>query len=959
MDKDRWKKIEDLFEEAAELEPAERAGFLAATCGDDTELREEIEALLAEAGNDSDIFDSPTWDLGLRIIAARADELVGTYLGHYRIVSRLGSGGMGEVFLAEDTRLKRKVALKLLSQTLTDPTSLSRFKFEARAASGISHPNITHVYDIGEERGLVFIAMEFVDGPTLREKLASGSIDRGQVVDIARQIALAINAAHLEGVVHRDIKPENVIVRSDGLIKVLDFGLAKFAGSASTDPFKTRIDAVHTDPQLVIGTMTYMSPEQARGRQVDVRTDIWSWGVVVYEMLSGKAPFAGDTGSDTIAEILKTEPDFEVDLFPDGLREILLRALAKDPDARYQTMSDVLSDLNAFDPDTRRHISGSTKIADVGSRRDRNAAAGSGIPNWMSRLTSPIKRPVLLFATVAAVLVLAGVFGFKLSSDGDRKPNNPVVKFLTRDGRVMDAAISPDGSSLVYVPVEAGKQSIWIRTLSDGSERELLPAEEVRRWGMRFTPDGRNVLFVQAGPDSTSNVLYRLAVTGGPPSKILVGLAGPAAISPDGMRIAFVRRDPSTSSSSIIVANIDGSSEKKLATRTAPETFSDGSLSWSPDARTLAVGAGRKNDAELAVLGYALNGGDATELTPWQWAAVGGMSWDNDGRTLIVSARPIGSRVFQLWKIGNPDKTITPLLSDGNAFEEVTLSSVSHTIVATHTYEVSDLWAVDAAGNSRRLTTQSNVGADGITVSPPGAVVYTSGEYEASSIWSMDTASGTRRQLTPASGFLPTASEDGRLVAYVAIVDGVRHIRAINSDGTNDRALTDGSGENSPSLTPDGSWVVYASVVKDVSSLWKVPTDGGEPVRLTRGAVFIKPIVSPDGTRIACTFRRDQSDNWKIGILSIDGGTVLQSFSFPGARAQMIRWNSDGSGLIYTVREAGADNLWLQPLDGSAPTRLTNFTQDFILHHDYIPATGEYVLSRGGRRRDIALIQNY
>src|SRR5213083_2486021 len=312
MTSERWQQVNDLFQLAAERAPKERTTFLQTACQGDEGLRREVESLLASYERAENFIESPAFEVAPELLTnERAGALVGALIGHYRIESLIGAGGMGEVYLARDERLGRKVALKLLPERLTaDETQLSRFKTEARSASALNHPNILTVYEIGAEGNRQFIATEFIEGVTLRASLACGRINPHAALEIAVQVASALAAAHEAGVVHRDIKPENIMLRPDGYAKVLDFGIAKLTEQrpASHDPAVETMAVLQTRPGSVLGTAHYMSPEQARGQKVDARSDIWSTGVVLYEMIGGIPPFRGETPSDCIAAILTTEP---------------------------------------------------------------------------------------------------------------------------------------------------------------------------------------------------------------------------------------------------------------------------------------------------------------------------------------------------------------------------------------------------------------------------------------------------------------------------------------------------------------------------------------------------------------------------------------------------------------------------------------------------------------------------
>ena len=354
---DRWQQIEGLFYRALELQPEARPEFLKQSCGGDTELRNEVEGLLQSAEKTTDFLAKPVLDAAQQMVKDKRHQTIapGTELAHYKIISMLGAGGMGEVYLAEDLRLRRKVALKMLAPELTrDERGLRRFEHEAHAASALNHPNILTIHEFGQADGLHFIASEFIEGVTLRERLSTGKLEVNSAVDIAIQIASALAAAHASGIVHRDIKPDNVIVRTDGIVKVLDFGIAKLIERRVGETIRRTASAIASstsEPGMVIGTAKYMSPEQARGIEVDARSDIFTLGAVIYELVTGRAAFEGDTASDVIAEILKVDPPPAVEFVPDvpaELERMISKALRKDRESRYQTVRDLQIDLQDF-----------------------------------------------------------------------------------------------------------------------------------------------------------------------------------------------------------------------------------------------------------------------------------------------------------------------------------------------------------------------------------------------------------------------------------------------------------------------------------------------------------------------------------------------------------------------------------------------------------------------------------
>src|SRR5215475_1119160 len=396
----RWKKAFDLFQSALERAPEERAEFLDESCQDDEEMRREVESLLTSHQRAENFIEVPAFKAAPEFVPNdSADALIGKLIGHYRIESLIGVGGMGKVYLARDERLGRKAAVKLLPDSLTtDDTQLSRFKNEARAASALNHPNILTVYEIGAEGDVQFIATEFIEGVTLRAALGSGRMSTQRALEIAVQVASALAAAHDAGVVHRDIKPENIMLRPDGYAKVLDFGIAKLTEQTpASDHHRVETTALlQTRPGLVLGTAHYMSPEQARGQKVDARSDIWSLGVVLYEIVTGNPPFRGETPSDCIAAILTAEPAPLSSVSPDvpaKLESILQKALRKNSDDRYQTIKEMLGELRNL----KTKFEAENSLSQTKSIGDSNA--------------SEVKRPkrALLVALVAAILAAVAV----------------------------------------------------------------------------------------------------------------------------------------------------------------------------------------------------------------------------------------------------------------------------------------------------------------------------------------------------------------------------------------------------------------------------------------------------------------------------------------------------------------------------------------------------------------------
>jgi eukaryotic-like serine/threonine-protein kinase len=469
MEPERWRKISGIYEALQQRPVAERAAFVREMCGDDASLLRELESLLKQEGAAAMFLEQPAVRVTLHTDEDRSAVAVGRRIGDYELTALIGTGGMGEVYLARDLKLERQVALKFLSSDLTrDPGRVARFGQEARAASALNHPNVCTIHAIGETpKGRHFIAMEHVAGETLRARLDRGRLQVGEAVEMAIQIASALAAAHAAGIVHRDLKPENVIVRPDGLVKVVDFGVAKLA---PTTAHATR-SAVSTETGVVVGTVPYMSPEQARGLEVDARTDIWSLGVMVYEMVTGRCPFEGQTSSDVLAAILDRDPapinQFTAEA-PGELQRIVRKALRKSRDERYQVMQDLLLDVRAL----RNHAGFGTTKARVGRVRRL----------W------PI-------AVIAALALAAGGSWYLPSLRPAISPAS-IVPITSFPGDESWPDLSPDGTQVAF-NWSGEKREIrhaYVMRIGDANARRLTtdPATEgIPTW----SPDGNGLRF--------------------------------------------------------------------------------------------------------------------------------------------------------------------------------------------------------------------------------------------------------------------------------------------------------------------------------------------------------------------------------------------------------------------------------------------------------------------------------
>ncbi|HEV7398469.1 MAG TPA: winged helix-turn-helix domain-containing protein, partial [Pyrinomonadaceae bacterium] len=537
---------------------------------------------------------------------------------------------------------------------------------------------------------------------------------------------------------------------------------------------------------------------------------------------------------------------------------------------------------------------------------------------------------------------------------------------LTHDGYIMDVGISRDARLLAYVPISSGQQSLNIQDLETGERWPLVAPDPALCWGLKFTHDKQNLFYVTTQPNSTISVLYRISLRGGQPQRLVVNIDSPIALSPDGTEMAFVRSFPGQHRDAVVVCNVDGSGEREIAARYHPEKFSFTSPTWSPDGKLITLGASRYNAAEYAIVGVPMNGSPLVELSPWDWKVLCALAWSDDGSNLYFSAQALKSNSFQIWRLPYPNGTAERITNDPNNYEELSLAERPRTMVTMQTEVRSNLWLTSGLdrndgtpGGARRITSSRTEGFVGLAVAA-GHIIFASTEHQQPDLWRVNLNGQERERLTEKTGFLPAVSADGSAIAYVSAESGTHHIWFMEAGGKYKKQLTEGGGESFPSLTRDGQWVVYTSLSKARNSLWKVSTDGGEPQQLTHDCLCIKPVVSHDGTKVACAYRIDEADRWKIAILSLEDGKPRSLFLLSNPYNQLLRWTSDDGALTFLEKRDGVHNVWRQPLDGGEAVQITNFTEDLIYSYDLLPQDdGRLVAARGIKTRDIVLIQDF
>jgi serine/threonine protein kinase/Tol biopolymer transport system component len=980
IDPERWQQIDALLLEALEREPPERVAFLKeATAGDET-LRLEVESLLASSEHPLSLIETPAFEAAAGLLSTHIPELSqGELLGNYRILSFIGAGGMGEVYLAEDRKLDRRVAIKLLpAGSNLDQKQLQRFQQEARAASALNHPNILTIHELGEVDGRQFIATEFVEGETLRQQMKRGRLDMRDALDIAMQTASALAAAHHAGIVHRDVKPENIMLRPDGYVKVLDFGLAKLTRQYERTPEARTAAHVDTSSGLVMGTVKYMSPEQARGLPVDPRSDIFSFGIVLYEMLAGHTPFKANKTTDLIKAILNAEPTPISQLVPElpiELEQMVCRALARNRADRYQTMTDVLAGLGQLKRrlDAEQTLSGGQDIAStIGVAK---TSPGSEFPS--ANATQSITRQVVsmisqhkLQAGVMFLGVLVAVGGiFYSSARRWRKPHafqEVQMTPLVETDRSRMSAISPDGKYVAHTVVDRTGESLLLRTVATNNNTVLVPPSGAGFFGITFSRDENYVYYVLQATDDAP-ALYRVPLTGGDSEKILPNVASPITFSPDGKRFAFVR-ETSRVESGLFVTNTDGTQERMLGQRKSPNFFSPAGPSWSADGRLIACAVyDEQPDKQPSFMNVAgINVDDGTEklLTNGKWAKVLQIAWLTDNSGFIMAATQKGQGAL-LWYVSYPEGNLRRITNDPSNYpsdyNSVSLTADSGTLVASRFEQRTNLWSAPPGDPDqiKQITFGGNHRFQRLAWTTDGKIVFPSDATGDRELWMMEGNGGSLKQLTAdgRSNQFPSVSPDGRYIVYVSAGES-RQIWRMNVDGSGAVQLTHGGDQFGPQVSSDGRWVFYMSVTAGKVTIWKVPIDGGEPQPFTK-EVSTWPAVSPDGMKVACWFWSAPNSPPKIAVIPFAGGTPVKILEpLPGVAKDLpLRWTSSGEDLIYCVTRNETSNVWSQPLDGSPPKELTDFKSETIQGFDW-SRDDRLLLSRGFTAREIVLIRS-
>ncbi|MDQ5856992.1 MAG: protein kinase [Acidobacteriota bacterium] len=844
----------------------------------------------------------------------------GTRVGPYEILAPLGVGGMGEVYRALDPRLGREVALKVLPEELSaDTDRLARFEREARSASALNHPHIVTVYDVGRADSLSYIAMELVDGRTLRDIVASGPVPGKRSIAIAAQAADALAKAHSAGIVHRDLKPENVMVSRDGFVKILDFGLAKLvapssSGSGSLAP--TAIDA--TRPGAVLGTVGYMSPEQARGTDVDFRSDQFSFGSILYEMAAGRRAFHGDSAPETMAAIIREDPEplSRIALStPAPYRWIVDRCLAKDPDDRYASTRDLARELASL----REHL----------SEIDRSETAVFPAPGSIRRQ----RRSALLPVGLAVLAFAAGVGAAVLWRARGDPPLPPALRTLTYSGQDQSPAVSPDGRTIAFTSKRDGTPRIWVKQLATGGEAAITAGPDDFA---RFSPDGAAILYQHREGNSFS--IYRASVVGGEPRKVL-GDASQGDWSPDGKSIAFLRwsNEKGATVSTVGVAAADGTGERQIA-RVANHQLVQ--PRWSPDGSVIAA-------AELGVAGaprsYWLVDARSGAVRALPSLTTNGFlsspAWSASGKEIIYSQAEsvVGNVTSSSARIMRQDvrsgKGRVLLWIPSAALSLNILGKGQLVFDASPVREnLREVALGDRLAEEGRWLTQGNASDRQPCYSPDGEwVVFSSNRSGNLDLWEVSRKTGAVRRVTDdsADDWDPGFAADGKLM-WSSNRTGAFEIWIAEADGSGARQVTkEGKDAENPTATPDGAWILYNQSFPEKAGIWKVHPDGSGNTRIISGTTVL-PEVSRDGQFVS--YRTNlRIDQFEVRVARVsDGAMTSFRVNLPVAQASVAnssgrsRWMPDGKAIAFVGQDdRGAYGIYVQDFDPGKDTAAT------------------------------------